>query len=257
MGSNAAPCSKDRLALSGGVDVVSDGAVPPTTAIQASIGTGDNEALVEWTASVVNPSANKIDIAINAICAAKPEGYVVTTDSNTTVDPGSSNETTLTCLEDLVVLGGGGGIRSDTVVDTQTFLEESRPVETASGQWNGWRVRARNNADTARPLTAQIICAKKPDGYEVRSQPRNVPAAADHRINERVACSTGSVALSGGAGITDQIARDGGTQTVLRESTPIAAPDGSDVEQWLTHMSVKAAVERSVTAYAICADLPR
>ena len=95
--SNAAGCGEGLVAVGGGLDVVSDGAVPPPTVLQASIGTGSAGDLVQWTATVHNPSANQVDAEIKAVCMAKPDGYKVVTKDNVFVDAETTEVQQATC----------------------------------------------------------------------------------------------------------------------------------------------------------------
>jgi hypothetical protein len=256
-GNNAAPCSEDLVALGGGVDVLSEAVPAPPTVLQNSFGTGDGGILTQWTGALLNPGAEPVDVSILTICAEEPAQYGTDSDDQTTVDPGTSNEFTLTCPDGQVVFGGGGGIRSDTVVDTQSFLEESAPVKETNGDWTGWRVRAHNFAGTPQPLTVQIICGGKPDGYAVVEEQQTVVASANASVEGQPTCPDKTVVLSGGAGVTGEIPRDATTQTVLRESAAVIASDGSETAKWFTRLNFAAPVDQSVTTYAVCANLPR
>ena len=132
-----------------------------------------------------------------------------------------------------MALGGGGGLGSERGV-TQSVLEESLPVQDELGNWTLWRVRARNDAAAAQTLSAQDICGEEPDKYEVIAKPETVAAGTDSKVEHKPSCPAGSLALSGGAGLTTDIERDTGTQIVMHESTPTTAEAGSESQQWLT-----------------------
>ena len=249
---NAAPCSENLLAVGGGVSVAG-GDAAPASVIQSSVGTGNGNDLTQWSAAVLNSGTADVEVTISAICAESPSGYDVITDSETVVEPSTSEEKVLRCPDGLVPLGGGGGIRSETVVDTQSLLEESLPVADAEGRWTGWRVRARNNGAAAQHLTAQLVCGDEPDDYSVQPSQETLAAATGQRIRQAATCPSGT-ALSGGSGVT-QGSRDPETRLVLEQSGP--APSGSSTPAgWAAGLTFTAPVEQSVTSYAVCASLP-
>ena len=253
-GNEAAACDKNMVALGGGVDFESDSA--PSAKLQASFGTGDKDTLSGWTVALLNAGDAEGNFTINATCATAPSGYAVQTNTETSVEPKTSGDATASCPPGLVALGGGGGLGSDTVVVTQSVLEESLPVQDELGNWTLWRVRARNDAAAAQTLSAQVICGEEPDKYEVIAKPETVAAGTDSKVEHKPSCPAGSLALSGGAGLTTDIERDTGTQMVMHESTPTTAEAGSESQQWLTLSSVTSNAEQSVTGYAVCANLP-
>ena len=214
--------------MGGGVDVVSDGAVPPSTVLQTSFGTGDDGSLTQWAAALLNPSGNPVDVAIQAICAEEPAEYAADSDNDTIVDAGTSDDAELSCPDGLVVLGGGDGIRSDTVMDTQSFLEESLPVQDDNGDWTGWRVRAHNNSANPQPLTVQVVCGEEPDDYAVVADQQTIPGVGQSAGPGQQPVRASPSALSGGAGVTEEIPRDPNAQTVLRDPTPPPRPTGPE-----------------------------
>lgn len=246
----AAACPEDLVALSGGVDVTS---TPVGTVVQSSHGTGDDGTLTQWTVTLLNRTADPADVTITAVCAVEPAGYDVVETSDTSVEPGTTTETTPTCKDGRVALGGGGGILSGTEVDTNSLLEESTPVQDDTGSWTGWRVRARNNASSPQSLTAQLVCAQEPDGYEVVPDQQTIASGTAVERTLAPVCDSGADTIGGGVGVSDELAP--GNDLVLR-STGIPVPtEGSGPQPWTSVLSFTGDADQPVTAWAVCAQL--
>ena len=176
----SATCPAGTVVWGGGVSFV-DGQDGSTL----TVNTSEPES-AGWFATVNNTGTATAQFAVDAICASKPAGYGIYTES---VDnpAGSQAHTTAECPYPQVVLGGGTLSTSDAATAVQTSAWPVGPAKFAGYMYNATTSDAR--------FTVLAVCGHRPTGYKILS---NNASFGPGVLLDSIGCPTGKSVLDGG-----------------------------------------------------------
>lgn len=176
----SATCPAGTVVWGGGVSFV-DGQAGSTLTVNTS-----EPDSAGWFATVNNTGTTTAQFAVDAICANKPTGYQIYSES---VDnpAGSQSHATALCPYPQVVLGGGTLSTSDQAA---AVLTSAWPVGPA--KFTGYMYNA--TSDAAR-FTVFAVCGHRPTGYTIVS---NNASFGPGVLLDSITCPAGKSALDGG-----------------------------------------------------------
>jgi hypothetical protein len=184
-----------------------------------------------WFARVNNTGTATAQFAVDAICAKKPTGYALVSQS---VDnpANSQSHATATCPAPKVVLGGGTLSTSDQATALLTSAWPASPHKFTAYTYNG-------TPDDAR-LSVFAVCGHKPAGYTIASISDSVRSGGS--VLDGIRCPAGTSVL------------DGGAQTVGHSPlVQIGASIDVGASSWNIEMNNTGPSTQQVDGYAICA----
>ena len=169
--------------------------------------------------------------------ATAPPGYRIVSTPDLAA-PASIFNTTgqANCPTGTVPWGGGASLTNGFAVPG-TSLNTSEPVA------GGWRARVNNASGTAQTFRVDVICAKKPQGYQVAFFSSDNPP--HDTTPATVTCPTGTVVLSGGALSTSDT-----TAAALATLGPLGR------HRYTAFMANTSDVDQHLTVFAVCGAKP-
>ena len=176
----SATCPAGTVVWGGGVSFV-DGQDGSTLTVNTS-----EPDSAGWFATVNNTGTATAQFAVDAICASKPAGYGIYTES---VDnpAGSQAHATAECPYPQVVLGGGTLSTSDAATAVQTSAWPVGPAKFTGYMYNA-------TPDDAR-FTVFAVCGHRPTGYKIFS---NNASFGPGVLLDSIGCPAGKSVLDGG-----------------------------------------------------------
>ena len=145
--------------------------------------------------------------------------------------PGQAN-----CPTGTVPWGGGASL-SNGFAARGTSINTSEPVT------GGWRARINNASGTAQVFSVDVICAKKPKGYQVAFSTSDNPPHSTTAA--KATCPTGTVVFSGGVFSTSD---------TTAEAVTSLGPSGQHA--FTASMTNTSNVDQRVSAFAVCGAKP-
>lgn len=155
-------CPAGRVSLSGGAQVVGEGAADFKTVIRES-SPGDSPSSSLWLAAVANTDSSSHTVAVTAVCATAPAGYQIVREDHALLGDSFLRDTTA-CPSGRVAIGGGVQVVGDGSADFGTKLQESAPTGAPSA--TSWLTALRNGPG-GHTVATFTVCANAPAGYQI------------------------------------------------------------------------------------------
>lgn len=181
-------------------------------------------------------------------------GYQVIT-SDALVAAGAFNRDAVQCPAGKVVVGGGAQVAGEGSADFNTKLRESAPGSVGSGAdaRDVWLVSIKNDDANDHTIRKFVLCADRPDGYEVMTSADFTLTNPGGFHREAVQCSAGKSILSGGAQVVGE--GSGNFFVKMQEDAPgtVGTAEGTR-DVWLVSMKNEDEIPHTARIFAICAS---
>jgi len=182
-----ATCPAGTVVWGGGVTFIG------TPNFNLTVSTSNPNGSGGWAARVNNTGTTTAQFEVDAICANKPKGYQIV--SQTVDNPSATqSDATATCHSPNVLLGGGTLSTADQVGAVLTSAWPRGVAKFTGYMYNG----TTSDAD----FIVYAICGHKPAGYQFTSDSSSPGPGV---LEDGLGCPAGTSVLDGGVQVLDHV----------------------------------------------------